>query len=106
VSQGNHSSFFVTLTSDEQTILDHWKRSTTISQARNRRARIILLLAERMPIARIARTVGISRRHCYIWIRRFQAARVAGLYGRREGVPRALAQKEPVSHPPTCRDIA
>ena len=85
--RGNSSTFIVTLSKDEHAILDHWKRSTTISQARNRRARIILLLAERMPISRIARTVGISRRHCYIWIRRFQAQRVAGLYGVRGGFP-------------------
>ena len=36
-----------------------------------RRGRILLLLADRVPISDIALTVGISRRFVYKWVQRF-----------------------------------
>ena len=41
------------------------------SAGRVRRGRIILLVAEGVPITDVAATVGISRRHVYQWVQRF-----------------------------------
>jgi transposase len=63
-----------------------------------RRGRIILLLADGVPISSIAATVGISRRFVYKWVQRFLEQGVEGLadkpgrgYRRRAGHP-ALAE--------------
>ena len=42
-----------------------WQRSTTIRAGYARRGRIILLVAEGMPISHIADMVGINRRFIY-----------------------------------------
>ena len=47
-----------------------WQRSTTLPAGLARRGRMLLLLAEGMPICTIAATVGISRRFVYKWVRR------------------------------------
>ena len=46
---------------------------------RARRGRIILLLADGVPISAIATTVGISRRFVYKWVQRFLEKGVEGL---------------------------
>lgn len=56
-----------------------WQRSTTIPAGRARRGRIILLLADGVPISHIADTVGISRRFVYKWVKRFLQYGVDGL---------------------------
>ena len=56
-----------------------WQRSTNIPAGRARRGRIILLLAEGMPISHIADLVGIRRRYVYKWVERFLHEGVAGL---------------------------
>jgi len=67
------------ITVDQRQTLLAWQRSTTIPAGRARRGRIILLLADGVPISHIAITVGISRRFVYKWARRFLAEGVAGL---------------------------
>jgi biotin operon repressor len=74
---------------ERQTLLA-WQRAPTIRAGLVRRARIILLLADGVPITDIAATVGISRRHAYKWIQRFMQEGLAGLEdkpgrGRRRG---------------------
>ena len=77
--QGRHTSLTVTLSPEERHTLETWHRATTIPVGRARRARILLLLAEGVPITRIAATVGISRRFVYKWAARFAAQGVEGL---------------------------
>ena len=52
----------IRLAADERHTLLAWQRSTTIPAGRARRGRIILLVADGVPISHIADTVGISRR--------------------------------------------
>ena len=67
------------LTADERQTLLAWQRSTTIRTGRARPGRIILLLADRVPISHIADTVGISRRFVSKWARRFLQYGLKGL---------------------------
>jgi len=77
--RGRPTSLTIHLTAEDRQTLLAWQRSTTMPAGRTRRGRIILLLADRMPISQIAATVGISRRFVYKWARRFQADGIAGL---------------------------
>ena len=57
-----------------------------------RRGRIILLVADGVPIAHVAATVGISRRHVYKWAQRFLKEGLQGLtaqprHDRRSSMP-------------------
>src|SRR5712691_8250214 len=70
---GRHRSQFVLRL---QTVRRCWRGST---RPPSRRGRIILLLADGVPIAHIADTVGLSRRFVYKWVRRFLAYGLAGL---------------------------
>jgi len=56
-----------------------WQRATTISAGRARRGRIILLVADGMPISAVAAIVGINRRFVYKWVQRFLANGIEGL---------------------------
>jgi transposase len=71
------------LTVDEYQTLRAWQRSSTIGAGRARRGRIILLLADGVPIVRIADMVGISRRFVYKWVERFLQQRLDGLADKR-----------------------
>ena len=84
------TSLTIRLTPAERQTLLAWQRATAIRAGRSRRARIILLLADGVPITDIAVTVGIGRRHAYKWIQRFMQEGLAGLEdkpgrGRRRG---------------------
>jgi hypothetical protein len=78
------------LTSQERQTLRAWQRSTTIPAGIARRGRIILLMADGMPIARIATTVGISQVTVYTWVQRFLQEGLAGLAAPREPHQRGL----------------
>src|SRR6266705_2483193 len=60
--RGRKTSLMIHLTAEERQTLLAWQRSTTIRAGRARRGRIILLIADGVPISQIAETVGISRR--------------------------------------------
>ena len=77
--RGRKTSLTIHLTADERQTLMAWQRSTTIRAGRARRGRIILLMADRVPISHIADTVGISRRFVYKWVQRFLQAGLEGL---------------------------
>jgi hypothetical protein len=79
MARGRKTSLTITLTPVERQTLRAWQRSTTIRSGLLRRARIILLVADGMPITDIAVTVGISRRFVYKWAQRFLAHGVEGL---------------------------
>jgi len=79
MARGRRTSLTITLTDAERQTLLAWQRSTSIPAGIARRGRTILLLADRVPIAHIAATVGISRRYIYKWVQRFLQERLAGL---------------------------
>ena len=79
MARGRTTSLTIRLTPAERQTLLAWQRATTISAGRARRGRVILLVADGMPISHIAATVGISRRFVYKWGQRFLQAGLAGL---------------------------
>ena len=90
MAQRRKTSLIIRLTPEERQTLLAWQRAPTIRAGLVRRARIILLLADGVPITEIAATVGLSRRHAYKWIQRFMQEGLAGLEdkpgrGRRRG---------------------
>ena len=91
------------LTPAQRQTLLAWQRSTTIAAGHARRGRIILLLADGVPISDIAATVGISRRFVYKWVQRFLEKGLVGLTdkpgrgSRRVSPTPALAEPHAVS---------
>src|SRR5467141_2042505 len=103
MARGRKISLTVSLTPAERRTLLAWQRATTISAGRARRGRIILLMADGMPISDVAFTVGISRRFVYKWVQRFVAEGTEGLADkpgrghRRVSRQPALAEQHDVS---------
>jgi len=103
MARGRKTSLTIHLTPAQRQTLLVWQRATTIPAGRARRGRIILLVADRVPIAHIATTVGISRRFVYKWVQRFLADGVEGLAdkpgrgSRRVSRQPALAEQHAVS---------
>ena len=93
MARGRKTSLTIHLTAEERHALMSWQRSTTIPAGRARRGRIILQLADGVPISHIATTVGISRRFVYKWAKRFLQYGVEGL------VDKPGRGYRPVSHP-------
>jgi hypothetical protein len=79
MARGRKTSLTIRLTPVERQTLLAWQRATTISAGRARRGRIILLVADQMPISDVAATVGISRRFVYKWVQRFAQDGLEGL---------------------------
>ena len=83
MARGRKTALRVSLTADEYQTLRAWQRSTTIRAGYARRGRIILQLADGVPISHIAETVGINRRFVYKWVKRFLQDGLAGLADKR-----------------------
>jgi hypothetical protein len=79
MARGRKTSLTIRLTSAERQTLLAWQRSTTIPAGLARRGRMLLLLADGVPISHIAALVGISRRFVYKWAQRFLEEGLAGL---------------------------
>jgi transposase len=79
MARGRKTLLTIRLTPAQRRTLLTWQRATTISAGRARRGRIILLVAEGIPISDIAAIVGISRRFVYKWVQRFLEKGVEGL---------------------------
>lgn len=79
MARGRKTALTLRLTAEERHRLMAWQRSTTIPAGRARRGRIILLVADGIPISHIADTVGISRRFVYKWAKRFLQYGLDGL---------------------------
>ena len=77
--RGRHTSIIIRLTADERQTLTAWQRATTIPAGLARRGRMILLLADGVPIAHIALAVGLHRRFVYKWVKRFLEDGLEGL---------------------------
>src|SRR5215510_7277322 len=79
MARGRTTSLTIRLTPAERQTLLAWQRATTISAGRARRGRIVLLVADGMPISDVAATVGIRRRFVYKWVQRFLHEGLQGL---------------------------
>ena len=79
MARGRKTALTVRLTPEERRTLEAWQRDTAIAAGRARRGRILLLMADEVPITDVAATVGISRRHVYKWVQRFLEHGVEGL---------------------------
>ena len=98
MARGRKTSLTIQLTPEERHALMSWQRSTTIPAGRARRGRIILQLADRVPISHIATTVGISRRFVYKWAKRFLQYGVDGLSDKPGRGYRQLSHANSVMH--------
>lgn len=78
---GPRSPRTVELDADLRTTLGHLTRSPSAAAGLARRARIVLLAAERVPLRQIAKQVGVDRKIVRRWLDRF---RVRGLEGLRD----------------------
>ena len=78
MARGRTTSLTIRLTPAERQTLLAWQRDTAIPAGLARRGRVILLLADGVPITAIAATVGISRRFIYKWAQRFLEQGLAG----------------------------
>jgi len=79
MASGRTTALTIRLTPAQRQLLLARQRATGIPAGDARRARIILLLADRMTITTIAAKVGMSRRHVYKWVQRFVEEGVEGL---------------------------
>ena len=91
MARGRKTALTIRLTADDRQTLRAWQRSTTIPAGRARRGRIILLLADGVPLVQIAAMVGTTRRGVYTWAQRFLQYGLEGLAdkqgrGRRPGL--------------------
>src|SRR2546425_7935774 len=95
MARGRKTSLTIRLTPAERQTLLAWQRATTISAGRARRGRIILLIADRVPISDVATTGGISRRFVYKWVKRFLQDGLEGLADKQgRGTGRRLRQHD------------
>ena len=104
MAKGPITALRVHLTPEDRQTLLAWQQSTRMTAGRARRARILLLAAAGMPLAQIARTVGIDRPHVYKWVRRFLVAGVTGLVDRPRGIAPGTPRGRRASARPTRSD--
>ncbi len=77
--RGRKTSLMIRLTADDRQTLTRWQRSTTIRAGYAKRGRILLLLADGLPVVQVAMIVGITRRFVYKWVQRFLQHGIEGL---------------------------
>jgi hypothetical protein len=100
MASGRKTSLTIRLTPAQRQRLLARQRATGMPAGRVRRARIILLLADKMTITAIAAKVGMGRRHIYKWVQRFVEEGMEGLADKpgrgRRSTPRrgALTEKQ------------
>ena len=89
---GPRSLRVVDLGDQERATLEALTRRTTVAVGLVRRARMILLAADGMPLDRIAREVGADRTIVRTWVDRYRAGGLDGVRDRpRSGRPRAFS---------------
>jgi biotin operon repressor len=98
MARGRQTALRIRLTPADRQTLQSWQRSTTIPAGRARRGRIILQLADGVPISHIAATVGISRRFVYKWVQRFMQDGIEGLADKAGRGYRRLSHHHDVTH--------
>nr|CAA9288480.1 hypothetical protein AVDCRST_MAG63-4152 [uncultured Armatimonadetes bacterium] len=89
---GPRSPRVVELSDDERTSLEALTRRTAVAAGLVRRARIVLLAAEGVPLDRVARQIGADRTIVRTWVDRYRADGLDGLRDRpRSGRPRTFS---------------
>ncbi len=89
---GPRSLRVVDLGDQGRATLEALTRRTTVAVGLVRRARMILLAADGMPLDRIAREVGADRTIVRTWVDRYRAGGLDGLRDRpRSGRPRTFS---------------
>ena len=89
---GPRSGRVVELTGESRDVLEALTRRTTVTVGLARRARIVLLAAEGIPLDRIGRQVGVDRNVVRLWVDRYRVGGVAALEDRpRPGRPRTFS---------------
>jgi hypothetical protein len=79
MAQRRTTSLTIRLTPAERRTLLTWQRSPHSLAGLARRGRIILLVADGVPITHVAARVGITRRFVYKWVQRFLEEGLQGL---------------------------
>ena len=98
MARGRKTALTIRLAADERHTLMAWQRSTTIPAGRARRGRIILLVADGVPISHIADTVCIRRRFVYKWAKRFLQYGVDGLADKPGRGHRPMSSQQGMAH--------
>lgn len=81
----------LTVSDSDRELLERWARSSTMKSGLVQRARIVLLAADGVAHAEIARRFSISRQTVINWRARYESLGVAGLHDeQRSGRPRVL----------------
>lgn len=89
---GPRSLRVVALSDQERATLEALTRRTTVAVGLVRRARMVLLAADGMPLDRIAREVGADRTLVRTWVDRYRAGGLEALQDRpRPGRPRTFS---------------
>ena len=89
---GPRSQRVVELSDEERATLEALTRRTTVAAGLVRRARMVVLAADGMPLDRIAREVGTDRTIVRTWVDRYRVGGLAALQDRpRSGRPRTFS---------------
>jgi class 3 adenylate cyclase len=89
---GPRSGRVVELSGEARSALEAVTRRTTVAVGLARRARIVLLAADGVPLDRIARQVGGDRNVVRMWVDRYRVGGLAALEDRpRSGRPRTFS---------------
>ncbi len=89
---GPRSPRVIELTAEVRATLGHLTRSSTAAAGRARRARIVLLAADGVPLRQIAARAGVDRKVVRKWLDRFRQRGLAGLEELpRPGRPRSFS---------------
>ena len=80
--RGRRTSLRVVLTPEERNELERRLRCTTTPSGLARRSRVILGVAEGLPLVEVARWVGMTEKHVRKWTTRFLNSRLEGLHDR------------------------
>ena len=79
--RGRRTSLVV-LTPEERNELERRLRCTTTPSGLARRSRVILGVADGLPLVQVARLVGMTEKHMHKWTTRFLKSRLEGLHDR------------------------
>jgi class 3 adenylate cyclase len=89
---GPRSGRAVELSGEARAHLEALTRRTTVAVGLARRARIVLLAADGVPLDRIARQVGVDRNVVRTWVDRYRVGGLNSLQDRpRPGRPRTFS---------------
>lgn len=77
--RGQKTSLTILLSNEEQEQLQQWIRSSTMPAGKVRRARVIVLRSQGVPLVQIGRKLQMTERNVRKWCNRFLTLRLEGL---------------------------